>query len=314
MATLRSLATGLVVPAGLLLVLAGCAGSGEGSNTSTSTTSTATSTTTQETSTSTVTVTTTPSTSTPTSTESTTVSSTPAEEQTAARVYFVRDEKVATAGRTVDSPGVAQGAMTALLEGTTAEEATDGMSSAIPEGTRLLSVDIDGTEARVDLSSEFENGGGSLSMQLRVAQVVFTLTQFDSVETVTILIDGQEQTDGIGGEGVPATDLDRVAVEGVVPFVLVESPVPGQTVTSPVPLAGWSNTFEATVLYTLTAADGTKLADGFTTATSGTGTWGTFSTDVSYPAASGSAVFAVGGENAETGGQADTYQVPVVLS
>ena len=100
--------------------------------------------------------------------------------QAEVRVYFARDEKVATAGRTVEPPAVARGAMEALLAGPDALESGIGMTTAIPAGTTLRGVTIADGTARVDLSSQFASGGGSLSMQLRVAQVVFTLTQFDT--------------------------------------------------------------------------------------------------------------------------------------
>ena len=43
-----------------------------------------------------------------------------------------------------------------------------------------------------------------------------------------------------------------------------------------------SNTFEATVNYTLTDSTGAVLDEGFTTATSGSGTWGTFEFDIAF--------------------------------
>jgi hypothetical protein len=43
-----------------------------------------------------------------------------------------------------------------------------------------------------------------------------------------------------------------------------------------------SNTFEATVNYTLTDPSGKSLGEGYTTATAGPGTWGTFAFDVTF--------------------------------
>ncbi len=228
-------------------------------------------------------------------------------------VYFARDEAVATAGATVPDPAVAGGAMTALLAGPDEVASDAGMSTEIPDGTRLNSVVIDNGAATVDLSGEFASGGGSLSMQLRVAQVVFTLTQFDSVDEVDIRLDG-EAVDGIGGEGVPSEDLTRSDFEDVTPLILVESPVPGATVTSPVELSGLSNTFEANVRYSVTRADGTVLADGFTTATAGTGTWGTFSVSVPLDGSpAGAGTVTAFEESAEDGSRVNVYEVPVTL-
>ncbi len=233
-------------------------------------------------------------------------------EQPQVAVFFVRDEAVATAGRSVTAPAVARGALEALLDGPDDLETGIGMTSAIPAGTELLDVGIADGVATVDLSGEFESGGGSLSMQLRVAQVVFTLTQFPTVDAVDLRLDG-EAVDAIGGEGVPATDLDRAEFEGLTPLVLVESPTPGATVTGPFEVSGTSNTFEANVRYELTAADGAVLDEGFTTATAGTGTWGTFAVTVDPGGATGPATLVAFQTDEATGGRADAYEVPLVL-
>ena len=228
-------------------------------------------------------------------------------------VYFTRDEKVATGGEAVATPAVARGALEALLAGPDGVEAGAGLATAIPGGVELLGVDISGGTATVDLSSDFGSGGGSLSMQLRVAQVVFTLTQFDSVDEVDVHLDG-EAVDGIGGEGVPSEDLTRADFEDLTPLILVESPVPGETVSSPVRLRGLSNTFEANVRFTVTASDGTVLADGHTTATAGTGTWGTFSVDVPLDGSpTGAGTVTAFEDSAEDGSPVNVYDVPVTF-
>ena len=60
----------------------------------------------------------------------------------------------------------------------------------MPSGTRLLGVSIDRSMATVDLTSEYQAGGGSLSMQLRLGQVVYTLTQFPTIKSVRFQLDG----------------------------------------------------------------------------------------------------------------------------
>jgi germination protein M len=231
---------------------------------------------------------------------------------TVATVYFARDEKVAAAGRTVSTPSTGRNAVQALLAGPDDLEADAGLTTAVPEGTELLDIDIDDGLATVDLSGDFAAGGGSLSMQLRVAQVVFTLTQFDSVDTVTILLDGEEATEGIGGEGVPATGVDRGDVEDVTPFVLVTSPLPGQQVGSPLRIGGIANTFEANVLYEVVGPDGEVLEDGFTTATAGNGVWGEFAVTVDLDIeGSGLGAVVAYQDDAESGERRDVYEVPV---
>jgi len=229
------------------------------------------------------------------------------------RVYFLRDEKVATAGRSADGGDVATQAVESLLVGPTDEETGIAMSSEVPEDTELLGIDVADGTATVDLSSAFESGGGSLAMQARVAQVVFTLTQFPTVDDVTITLDG-DTVDGIGGEGVPAQGLTRADFEDLTPLVLVETPVPFESVSAPLEAAGTSNTFEATVDYSLIDADGTVLDEGFATATAGSGTWGTFEVTIDADLSdSGTGTLTMFQTNQETGGRQDVYEVPITF-
>ena len=70
--------------------------------------------------------------------------------------------------------------------------------------------------------------------------------------------------------------LTRADFEDYTPAILVESPLPFQDVTSPVRASGTANTFEANFNYELTDTDGRIVDENFVTATSGTGTRGTF--------------------------------------
>jgi spore germination protein GerM len=57
-----------------------------------------------------------------------------------------------------------------------------GIGTLVPADTRRLGLDISGGTATIDLSSEYQSGGGSPSMTARLAQVVYTLTQFPIVK------------------------------------------------------------------------------------------------------------------------------------
>jgi germination protein M len=183
------------------------------------------------------------------------------------------------------------------------------MASAIPSETRLIGVDVAGGLATVDLSGDFLADLGD-DTALRVAEVVYTLTQFPTVERVTLLLDSVP-VPTIGFDAVRVVDVDRSDFEDQTPAVLVEAPTPGQAVTSPVRVTGTANTFEATVGYEVLDADGAALDDGFTTATSGTGTRGTFDLTVDPPA--GPAVLRFFQPSAEDGSPRDVYEVPVTV-
>ncbi|HMO96935.1 MAG TPA: GerMN domain-containing protein [Tepidiformaceae bacterium] len=81
----------------------------------------------------------------------------------------------------------------ALLAGPTAQEAAEhGVTGVIPEGTRLLSADIEGGVATVDLSNEVLNyGGGSAVVLAITGSLELSLTALADVESVVILVDGQ---------------------------------------------------------------------------------------------------------------------------
>ena len=207
----------------------------------------------------------------------------PADATTDLYIYLVRGETLGVAMRTVpQTVAVAEAALNELLAGPTEEDVEAGLASEVPEGTELLGVSISDGVATVDLSPEFEAGGGSLSMQLRVAQVVFTLTRFPTVDTVAFEIDGAP-VEAIGGEGVVVSPpVSRAAfADNTLPAILVESPAPWEEVSSPLRVTGMSNTFEAAFAYEVVDQAGLIVAEGSGMATAGTGTWGTF--DVTIP-------------------------------
>ena len=229
-------------------------------------------------------------------------------------VYLLRDEKVAPVARRVPrTTGVAGAALRALFEGVTAEEEAQGLSTAVPEGTRLLGIDLDAGTATVDLSAEFESGGGSASMLARVAQVVHTVTRFPAIQRVAFRIDG-EPVEAIGGEGVVVDPpVDRADFEEQAPAILVESPLPGARVRSPLRVSGTSNTFEATSQLELLDGDGNVLRKRFVTATSGTGTRGTWKARLRFDAPAGTALELYTYESsAEDGSPLHEVRIPLV--
>jgi hypothetical protein len=229
-------------------------------------------------------------------------------------VFLARDERVAPVRRTVPhTPGVARAALTALLAGPSPDDRAAGYGSAIPAGTELLDVAIANGTATVDLSGAFAAGGGSSSMLTRIAQVVFTVTQFPGVERVAFRLDGRPVTE-IGGEGVVVDPpVGRAGFEDQTPAILVESPLPGDTVRSPVRLRGTANVFEATVALEVRAADGTVVQRTFTTATSGSGTRGTFDTDLEVDVPAGPFVIVAFESSAKDGSKLFPVELPLTL-
>ena len=195
-------------------------------------------------------------------------------QQTMVGVYFMKNELISVMGRLVETPDINQ-ALHSLLLGPNAAEIQDGVVSYIPQGTRLLNIEVVGETALIDLSNEFATGGGSLSMMGRIAEVVYTATAFSEVERVTIRTGGVLVSQ-IGGEGIDVSDIERSDFIDFSPLILVDSPVPRQVVSRDIRIQGMSNTFEAGINYQIISTDSTVIYEGYTMATSGTGTWGTF--------------------------------------
>ena len=189
-----------------------------------------------------------------------------------ARAYFLRADKVAVSeSRMPRSPAVARAALEALLAGP-----PPGLATAIPDGTRLRDLAVSDGVATVDLSGEF-GSGDSASMPQRLAQVVYTLTQFPSVQSVSFALDGKPVS-SLGDVALERPQT-RADYEDETPIILVETPVPGDTVSSPVHLAGTSNVYEANMHLDVYQGEN-KIVDTFFSASSGSGERGTFETTV----------------------------------
>lgn len=177
---------------------------------------------------------------------------------------------------------VGTAALQALFDGPNDEEITGDVGTAVPEGTQLLGLEIADGVATVNLTSEFESGGGSLSMTMRLAQVVYTLTQFQTVKGVRFELDGRP-VDVFSGEGIVLDHpVGRKDYEQLLPTILVSSPTPWAEVSNPVTVAGSANVFEANVTVRILDEQNREIAHTFTTATCGTGCRGTFSVEVPY--------------------------------
>ncbi|MDX6494359.1 MAG: hypothetical protein QOE17_345 [Gaiellales bacterium] len=198
-------------------------------------------------------------------------------------VWFSRGEKLWPVMRTVPkTTSVGSAAIDALIAGPTTAEQAHGIGTLVPRGTTKLGLNIAGGTATIDLSSEYQSGGGSLSMTMRLAQVVYTLTQFPTVQRVALRLDGEPVT-VFSGEGIvldrPQTRHDY---EDLLPVIAVAGPGFDQEIASPVRVSGLANVFEANVSVELLDQNGTVIAHDFTTATCGTGCWGSFSIALAY--------------------------------
>jgi hypothetical protein len=230
------------------------------------------------------------------------------------QVWFTRQGKLFVTERAVPATvGVGRAAVDGLLAGPSAAEYAAGLRSQIPAGTTLLGLRISSGIATVDLSSSFGSGAAPSTMPPRLAQVVYTLTQFPTVSGVRFEINGQGVT-VIGGVPVQSPQT-RAMYRGYLPAITVRSPVIGQEVTSPVAVSGTADVFEATVSVRVLDSAGHEIARTFTTATCGTGCRGDYSVPVSYSVPrTGHGTIEVYESSAKDGRPVNVQQIPVTLS
>lgn len=211
------------------------------------------------------------------------------------RVYFLLDSDdpfrpgpllVPVHREIPDTLAVATNSIVALLGGPTAAEsaAAPGISTAIPEGVALNGIVIAEGLATVDLSAEFETTAGSFAEEARLGQVVYTLTQFPTVDAVEFRVDGSP-VELIAGHGIDIGEPQtRAGYEALLPFIFVDGPAYGGTADNPARVTGVASVFEATFSYVLRDADGRVLDEGAASGGSGLG-FGPFDFSISYDVA-----------------------------
>ena len=264
----------------------------------------------------TATVTVTPSASTgPSGSASPSPSSSAAPAQTSLRLYFLRGEKLGVAERRVAHTTMpATASVQALLAGPTGDERAAGLTSSVPEGTKLLGLTISGSTARVDLSEAFASGGGSLSMTARVAQVVYTLTRFPTVRRVEFLIEGQP-VEALGGEGVPLAEAQRrTDWRGFEPNIFVESPGVGAVVSSPFVLSGTASVFEGTFQARLVDSSGRRIVNATVQASQGAPGRGRFAKEIAFSTSAKRGTLIVYDQSMEDGSRQDEVRIPITFS
>ena len=92
--------------------------------------------------------------------------------------------------------------LTALLSGLTSNELNKGLLSLIPIGTEIRRITVSNMTATIDFNEALSfNNFGKEGLEAELKQIVFTATEFPTVDKVQILINGQKKQ-FLGAEGV----------------------------------------------------------------------------------------------------------------
>lgn len=217
--------------------------------------------------------------------------------------------------RVPESVETAEASVEALLAGPTSDETASvpAVISFIPAGTELNSIDIDDGMATVDLSAEFAAEEGSTAAARRVAQVVFTLTRFETISSVQFRQDGAPVDVQTDNGAVVSRPVDRNDYLDFQAAISVERPTYGGPAPDPLRVTGVAAVFEATFQFALTDADGIVIEEGIAMSASGVG-WAPFDFTIDYEverSQRGSLI--VWTESAQDGSRIDVREYPVFL-
>jgi hypothetical protein len=250
---------------------------------------------------------------TPTPTQSPTESPTPVETATVEVWFYDPNGALFQSSRSVFVPAVAGGAIDGLLAGPTSVESAAGLTTGVPETTTLLGVTIHEGVATVDLSDAFTDQETPALAAERLSQVVYTMTQFATIDSVRFRIDGAPLTN-LGGFELDRPQT-RAAFAFALPAILVQSPGIGDRMSSPVAISGTADVFEAVVSVEIRDENGRVLSSAFTMATCGTGCRGTYSTTVRYDVDhTQPGVIVVFEVSAKDGSPQNVVRIPVTLT
>ena len=84
--------------------------------------------------------------------------------------------------------------LTALLSGLTSGELNKGLLSLIPIGTEIRGITVSNMTATIDFNEALSfNNFGKEGLEAELKQIVFTATEFPTVDKVQILINGQKK-------------------------------------------------------------------------------------------------------------------------
>lgn len=127
------------------------------------------------------------------------------EQTTLTNIYLVELDKqnnqsVIPVKRKIMKDNIYKDTINALLEGPDENELKKGLSTEIPTKTTLLNVGEYDDFIVVNLSNDFETGGGSDSMTIRLEQVANTVSDMTQ-KPVYLYINGKEIS-VLGGDGI----------------------------------------------------------------------------------------------------------------
>jgi|tagenome__1003787_1003787.scaffolds.fasta_scaffold20975167_2 hypothetical protein len=175
------------------------------------------------------------------------------------RIWFERSSHVWLSKRTQPlTTAPATAALRAMLAGPRTAEQAAGVTTAVPAGTTLRSLAVRDGVATADLSGEFAAWGTARSVRMRLAQVTLTLTQYSTIRSVRLLVNGGAVS-SVGGVRV-SQPFTRAQFTDLFPAILVATPSIGDYAAGAVSVSGNADVFERRLTARVVNENGVTLA------------------------------------------------------
>lgn len=196
------------------------------------------------------------------------------------------------------------------------EELPPGLQTSIPDDVVVVSTRVEGETIIADMNEAFLDGaGGTLADFTMLNQLVYTLTFGNEDGEVLFTVNG-EPLQAFGSQGLDLTeplnretflDLEQLQLH----VINLTSPIVQQDDGTYL-VTGVANVFEGSLVVGVVDGTGEMVHEEPVQATSGSGTWGTFSTGISaeliVPGESSIRVFTY---SAEDGSPVDVVTIPI---
>jgi len=123
------------------------------------------------------------------------------------KIYFVKlNEKtekmyLSTVKRKIKDKNYLNETLSELIRGPSRAEQRAGYLSAVPPGLRVRSARVRKRTAEVDFTGEIEVGAAGSILISRLDQIVYTVTQFDGIDSLVIRVNGRRKS-SLGADGL----------------------------------------------------------------------------------------------------------------
>ncbi len=123
------------------------------------------------------------------------------------KIYLIRfNEKterisLAPVMRRVNSDFLLRNALYELIRGPTESERGRGLLSAVPKNLRIRNIETKNRMVIIDFNDAIEKGANGSILLNRIDQIVFTATQFESINRIKIKINGRGK-EFLGSDGL----------------------------------------------------------------------------------------------------------------